>query len=31
VTQISNKDATSALKDQVFPAMSITLFVAQGK
>jgi len=31
VAQVSKKEKTSALKDQVFPAMSITLFVAQAK
>jgi len=31
VTQVSKKDGTSALKGRVFPAMSITLFVARAK
>ena len=31
VTRVSKEDKTSALKSQVFPAMSITLFVAQAK
>jgi hypothetical protein len=31
VKRVSKKDKTSAVKDQVFPAMSITLFVAQAK
>jgi hypothetical protein len=30
-TSVSKKDKTTALKDQVFPAMSITLYVAQAK
>jgi hypothetical protein len=31
VTRVSKKEKTSALKHQVFPAMSITLFVARAK
>lgn len=31
MTQASKKDATYTLKDQVFPAMSITLYAARGR